>query len=201
MNNIETDVLIDSLRKEDKKVLLEIYTNYFPQVRHHIMSNAGNLLDAEDIFQDALVLIYLKIRDNSLVLTSSFGTYLNSVARFLWLKELERKRKYFGHTSKTADDIAADYDFHADYVKMEKRKLIHYHYSDLNQECRRVLDLYYKETPLSRITVLMGYSSDQYTKNRKSSCKERLVRAIWNNPRFKELKNESVPQDTKIPRW
>jgi RNA polymerase sigma factor (sigma-70 family) len=201
MNNAVQATVIESIKREDKKVLLDIYKTYFPQVRHFVLSNSGTLCDAEDVFQDALVLIYLKIRRNSLNLSSSFGTYLHGIVRFLWLKELERKRKYPGTLLDNAYLIAGESDFLGDYVKMEKRKLILQHYSDLSEECRKILDLYIKETPLSHITVLMGYSNDQYTRNRRTNCKVRLIKSVWNNPRFKELKNEAYRQDTEVPRW
>jgi len=201
MKNTGQSFIIDSIRKEDRKVLLELYKSYFPQVRHYIISNSGNIYDAEDIFQDALVLIYLKIKKNTLVLSSSFGTYLNGVVRFLWLKELERKRKYFGDSMSKAENLMEDDDFLEDYIRLERRKLIIEHYNELNDECKNILNLYFKETPIGRITALMGYKTDQYTRNRRTSCKERLIKSIWNNPKFKELQNEAYPQDTKVPRW
>jgi len=123
------------------------------------------------------------------------------VVKFLWLKELERKRKYFGTTVEDVELLPGDIDLLEDYVKMEKRKLILEHYNELNEECRKILDLHNKETPISISTSIMGYASDQYTMNRKSKCKSRLFKAVWNNPRFKELKDELNQQDTKVPRW
>ena len=201
MSNSEQSAFIESIRREDKMVLLGIYKTYFPQVRHYILANTGNKFDAEDVFQDALVLIYLKIKRDSFILNSSFGTYLNGVVRFIWIKELERKRRYFGTPLKVAESLPGEIDFLEDYIKMEKRKLILDHYFELNEECRKILDLYIKETPLSHITVLMGYTNDQYTRNRRTKCKVRLIKSVWNNPRFKELKNEAYRQDTEVPRW
>ena len=181
--------------------MIEIYQTCFPQIVHHVRANSGNDSEAEDIFQDTLLLIYLKIRNNSLELSSSFPTYFFGVARFLWLRELERKRKFFGNTSEASGVIEEEPDFLEDYIKMERRKLVIEHFNMLNNDCQKILELYIKETPLYRITKLMGYSSDQYTKNRRSVCKERLIKAIWNNPRFKELKSDAHRKDSKVPRW
>jgi RNA polymerase sigma factor (sigma-70 family) len=203
MDKYQPSEILESIRKEDRKMLLKIYESYFPQVRHHILSNSGNQYDAEDAFQDAMVIIYEKVRNNTLILSSSFGTYLNKVARFIWYNELKRKRRYFGgeFEKNSLELIPDEIDFFEDYIRLEKRKLIMEHFSELNGDCKKILDLYLKETPLESITNLMGYSSDQYTRNRRTSCKVRLIRAIWNNPRFKELKNEAYRQDTKVPRW
>ncbi len=201
MSDTQSSTIIDSIKREDKKALLDIYRDYFPGVRYYIMTNSGNIYDAEDIFQDALLLIYMKIRNNTFFLKYSFGTYLNMVVRFLWYKELSRKRKYFGTRIDSEEFYQDEIDFIEDYIKLEKRKLILDHFSELNEDCKKILSLFVNDTPLERVTALMGFTSDQYTRNRKTSCKERLVKAIWNNPRFKELKNEAYRQDTKVPRW
>lgn len=201
MEYYSTAWIIDAFKKEDKKALLYVYKTYFPQVRHYIMENSGNELDADDVFQDAVVLIYIKIRNNTLYLSSSFGTYLNGVVRYFWVKELERKRRYFGHPLHTENHPTYEDNFIEEYSLLEKRKLIMQHFNELNGECKKIIELNILETPLSRITAIMGYSSDQYTMNRRTLCKERLITAIWNNPRYKELKNEAFSQDSKIPRW
>ncbi|MCB8994340.1 MAG: sigma-70 family RNA polymerase sigma factor [Bacteroidales bacterium] len=201
MNKYEIPELIDALKKEDNRVLLDIYRIHFPEARHYIMANSGNVFDAEDIFQDAMLLIYLKIKRNSLQINSGFGSYLGGIIRFLWLKELERKRKYFGKELQLEDSINDHSDLLEDYIRMEKRKLILEHFLELGSDCQKLIHLFVNETPVDRITSLMGFSTDQYTRNRRKVCKERLVRAIWENPRFKELKNEAFRQDTKVPRW
>lgn len=193
--------IIESIKREDAAFLLEIYRDYFPGVRHYIMMNSGNNFDAEDLFQDAMVLIYVRIRNNEFSPKNSFGSYLNNIVRYLWLKELERKRKYFGSEIDANNQVPDEVDFIEDYIKLEKRKLILEHFAAMNEECKKILELSVKEVPVVMITAVMGYSSEQYTRNRKNACKERLVKAIWSNPRFKELKNEAYRQDTKVPRW
>ena len=193
--------IIESIKNRDRGALLEIYQIYFPQIRHYILSNSGNQFDAEDIFQDAMVIVYMKVKESTFSLTSSFSTYLLGVARFLWLEELLRKRKFFGTDTGNINLIGIQDDLIDDYLKLERRKLLLYHFNELSEDCKKLLGLYFNEVPVSRITVLMGYSNDQYTKNRRLACKERLIRTIWNNPRFKELKNEAYQQDTKVPRW
>ena len=63
-----------------------------------------------------------------------------------------------------------------------------------------VLRLFYDKTPIFQITRLMNFSSDQYTKNRRNHCKGELIKAVWKNPRYKELKNESYRENSEIPR-
>ncbi|HET6996503.1 MAG TPA: sigma factor, partial [Chitinophagaceae bacterium] len=62
--------------------------------RKIVVSNGGNAQDAEDIFQEALIIVCRKVKDPGFQLTAQLSTYLYSVSRFLWKDEL-RKRKSF----------------------------------------------------------------------------------------------------------
>lgn len=201
LKDLSFNEIIEALKREDKQVLLSIYRDYFLQARHFILANRGNIFDAEDIFQDALVLVYMKGRKGNIEWRSSFGTYLNCIVRYLWLKQLERRRRINGEGLQAAMEMEIEADFIEDWIRLEKRKLIFHHFKKLSEECQRILSLSISETPLNNITILMGYSSDQYTRNRRTLCKTKLIASIWNNPLFKELKNEAYRQDTEVPRW
>jgi RNA polymerase sigma factor (sigma-70 family) len=84
--------LLKGLVARDETVLKELYKTYFPGTRRFIMSNQGREEDAYDLFQEALMVLFQKARVQEFKLTCSFGTYLYSVVRFLWLKELEKKK-------------------------------------------------------------------------------------------------------------
>ena len=59
-----------------------------------VTQNSGDKEDAKDIFQDAMVIIYEKIRLNKLGLSSAFHTFLFSICRNLWLQELTKRKKW-----------------------------------------------------------------------------------------------------------
>jgi RNA polymerase sigma factor (sigma-70 family) len=201
MDRLSPEEIFDGIRREDRRILQMIYHVYYPSVLHYIKENSGNEHDAQDIFQDAMVIVYLKVKKSLPVLTCTFGTYLFSVNKYLWYKEL---RKLHSHASPLMDlDELIDYEnnFMNDYIKMEKRKLVLDHFHEMGESCQKLLSLFIQNTPVGRITEIMGFSSDQYTRNRRTRCKERLVERIWNSPRYRELRNEEYREDSKIPRW
>ena len=57
-----------------------------------IHSNGGRPQDAEDVFQEALIILVGKIRKSDFKLTAKLSTYLFSVCRFLWKDK--RKENY-----------------------------------------------------------------------------------------------------------
>jgi len=85
------DAIIDGLKKRDNGIIRYIYKEYYPTIKFLITTNSGTETDAEDVFQDALVVLYRKIAKGNLVLTSSFKTFLYSICRNLWLQRLDRR--------------------------------------------------------------------------------------------------------------
>jgi DNA-directed RNA polymerase specialized sigma24 family protein len=85
------EMIVEGLRNKDHEKIRFLYRNYFDSIQRLILKNSGNTEDAEDIFQDALVIVYKKIQDNQLKLSCSFKTYMYAISRNLWLQKLQKK--------------------------------------------------------------------------------------------------------------
>lgn len=197
----DSEEILNSIKEENSKVLFFIYQSYFPKVESFILNGRGSSFDAQDVFQDALVVIYNKSKESRFVIKDSFGAYLFSISKYIWYKELKRRKKENVYLATFEGVEYIDSDIEAEYIKMEKRKLVTEHFACLKPEYQQLLSLFYDKTPISEITRIMSYSSDQYTKNRRNHCKGILVREIRKNPRFNELRYESFRENSVIPRW
>lgn len=201
-NNSYTEKeIINGIIAENDDVLLYIYKNSYRPVRHLITTNSGNEEDARDIFQEALVILYKKLKSNNLKLYCSVSTFIYSIARLLWLKELKiRGKEVSGYN---------DYDNYVDensniikvYEYNERLSFYRRIFEQLSEDCKKILQMVMKSFTISEITKIMGYSSEQHTKNRRYRCKKALVNRIMQNPEYYELKNEVYNIDREIPRW
>jgi RNA polymerase sigma factor (sigma-70 family) len=88
MQIISDNTLFDKLKAEDNSSFELLYKFYFPSVSSYIKQNLGSNQDAEDIFQEAIIVLLQKVRQADFVLTSSLKTYLYAIAKNLWLKRL-----------------------------------------------------------------------------------------------------------------
>jgi RNA polymerase sigma factor (sigma-70 family) len=193
--------LIDGIVSENDNVLLYIYKNSYRPVRHLITANSGNEEDARDIFQEALIILYKKLKSDNLKLHCSISTFIYSIAKLLWLKELKiRGKEVKGYN---------DYDDYADessnIVKIfeynERLSFYRRIFEQLSEDCKKILKMFMKNFTISEVTKIMGYSSEQHTKNRRYRCKKALVNRIIKNPEYYELKDEVHNIDREIPRW
>ena len=88
-----TAALRQALLADREKALTQLYRRAFPAVRRHIQRHGGSAQDAQDVIQDALVLLYEQAVNNTLTLTATASTYLVGISRNLWHHELRRRAR------------------------------------------------------------------------------------------------------------
>jgi RNA polymerase sigma factor (sigma-70 family) len=187
MIQFSDQAIIDGLKRRDSGVIRFIYKEYYPTIKYLINSNSGYDTDAEDVFQDALVIIYRKITKEDLTLTSSFKTFLYSICRNLWLQRLDKK--VFNSdflTLEDLDDLQEPVYSDPGDVENEKYKIFQQHFLSLSEDCQKILRLFMNKVPLKEIAELMGFKTEKYAKTRKFMCKERLKNLILNDPHSKK---------------
>jgi RNA polymerase sigma factor (sigma-70 family) len=183
------DEILDGLRNRNTDVLEFIYRSYFHQINSFIKKNDGSDEDAKDVYQDAILVIYQKTKKENLALTCSFNTYLYSVCRLLWLKQLEKKKLKKDFLDESVKFVELDNDILSHFDANERFKLYKEHFSKLSYNCQKILELFLAQIQIKEIARVLGYRSVQYVKKRKHQCKEKLITSIKNDPRFKEIIN------------
>ncbi len=103
MINYTNEELLNGILRNDNVILQHIYKNYYYKVNLYVKKNSGDDDDANDVFQEAIIVIYRKLKANDLVLNCAFETYLYSVCKLLWFKQLSRQ--------KTENEIIVDSSF------------------------------------------------------------------------------------------
>ena len=89
---MKTEILID-LKGENNNAFGQLYKEYFGMVNRFITNNNGRTDDAEDIFQDTMMVLLGKLRQDDFQLTASIKTYIMAIAKNLWLKRLRTSHK------------------------------------------------------------------------------------------------------------
>ena len=188
MINYSNEELLNGILRNDNVTILHIYKNFYYKVNLYIRKNSGGDEDANDIFQEAIIVVYRKLKANDLILNCAFETYLYSVCKFLWLKQLSRiKAEKEMMSDATASDIEFDHDFSELAEKNERFKLYQKHFQLLGSDCQKLLQLFFDKVPLKQIAQIMGFSSEKYVKKRKFKCKEYLITSIKQDVNFRKI--------------
>lgn len=176
----------EAIKKGDKQGIKEIYSTYLPRITSFILKNNGTEDDAKDIFQEAIIVFFKKIKTGNFTLTASFYTYLYGICRNLWFQKLQKNHKKTV-TFSTEWEFKDDTDVEQIIQTEERHKLFRAKFRELSENCQKLLQLFFQRTPMKEIVKIMGYGSLSYAKKRKFECKEKLVALVQNAPQFKDL--------------
>lgn len=69
MQHISDTILFNRLKAEDSSSFELLYRFYFSSIAAYVKENNGNNEDAEDVFQEAIMVLLQKIRQSDFVLT------------------------------------------------------------------------------------------------------------------------------------
>jgi len=70
---------LQALRSKDPLICKEIYHIFLPKVISMIIAKGGNKEQAREVFQKGLMVILTNLEAGDIMLTSSFGAYLNRI--------------------------------------------------------------------------------------------------------------------------
>lgn len=176
-----------ALKNGDTQAIETLYDQCFEIIEIWVKRNSGTSVDAEDLFQDCLESLFVRLRsEKGLVLSSNLSTYVQSMARNQWYKRLRRKGKMT--VVDTHDKMEGEVELLEEMDKRERLKLYQEKFQLLGEDCQRILTLFYNGIKMDEIAQKMGFASAGYAKKRKHKCKEKLVALITADERFNELK-------------
>jgi RNA polymerase sigma factor (sigma-70 family) len=169
------------LRNENAEALEALYKKHFGSVLKFIVNNSGTREEARDIFQDTMIILVENVRKPEFALTSQLQTYIYSIAKRLWLKQLRSRHKapllkeeWEQEVPQAEEDAESYLTTEEAYSKMEK-SLIH-----LGEPCSTLLgDFYIGRLSMDEITQKFGYTSADSAKNQKYKCLQRLKRLFF----------------------
>jgi len=156
--------IIEHLRQHKYSLAIKGLYNILPLVKTYIKANSGTADDAQDIFQDSLVVLCKKVQSADFILTASLKAYLMAIVKNCWLQELRQRRKL--PAGETANEIAN--------TEMEEEYgfvLAKAAFDLLGEKCRQLLiAFYFKKDSFKKIAVEHAFSDEKIAKNQKYRC-------------------------------
>jgi DNA-directed RNA polymerase specialized sigma24 family protein len=78
--------LLAELAAGGRKATEQIYSQYYTTITKWIQNNGGTGTDADDIYQEAIIILYEKAQGEDFRLSCRIGTYLFAISKHLWYK-------------------------------------------------------------------------------------------------------------------
>lgn len=172
--------VIDGIRNDNREVLAFLYRENFHAIAYYIYSNSGSEQEAKDICQEAVIILYEKLKGDAFELNCSIKTFLYAVCKRLWLKRLHYKSRYVGKLDEyeelfSSSEQAEAEEKESDFKRMEASM------NKLGEPCRTLLEDYYvNKLTMTAISEKFGYTNADNAKNQKYKCLMRLKKLFFN---------------------
>lgn len=181
-------VLVEGMKSGDRSALKNIYNLYYPVIESFVVKNNGSQLEAKDIFQESVILLYEKLQQNGFVLRCSIKTFLYAISKRLWLKRWNEKKTKVFDTEFESDPGNIDEVYNAFEQQEQYYENMQNALSQLGEPCAAILrDFYINDLSMVEIAEKFGYTNAQNAKNQKYKCLQRLKKLFFD---MKNEKNE-----------
>ncbi len=179
--------LLKGLALNDRKAIETIYKENYNMVQALVLKNSGNVDDAKDIFQEAMIVLYERVQSEAFELNCLIKTYLYSVSRRLWLKKLVHQNRFLitdevEHDVINIDAEVEDQEKHnMDFLMMERAM------GSLGEPCKSLLEAFYmQKRTMQEIASNFGYTNAENAKNQKYKCLMRLKKLFFSQNKSHE---------------
>lgn len=185
-----TDIEILALLKVDSEALSIVYKRH-KKYCINFMKNMYNDFDAiQDIYQDAVIVLYENAQKPDFKLSCTIQTYLNSICRNQILKRINFDNKY--HVKKTEEDndehevfIESINDWFEEVkgvneVRVKVMKNILEEMKDIGSKCYEMLVMFfYQNKTMEAIAQAMNYTNADNAKSQKYKCQEKFKTEVF----------------------
>ena len=179
---INEKALLQGLARNETKSVETIYRENYNTVHALIINNNGSSDEAKDVFQEAMIVLYEKVRSGSFELNCQIKTYLYSVCRRLWLKRLQHLNRYSAPVENIDNMVPVEEEIEAHEQRNAEFEMMHKAISGLGEPCKSLLEAYYlQKRTMQDIASSFGYTNADNAKNQKYKCLVRLKKIFFSH--------------------
>ncbi|MCC6839492.1 MAG: sigma-70 family RNA polymerase sigma factor [Flavobacteriales bacterium] len=150
---------MEGLLRNDPHVIGKLYAAHLPAVRHYVLRNNGSVDEAKDIFQEAVLVLWLNAKEGRFHDTAGQdpGGFLFRVAKNKWTDVLRSAAKKHMRVMRSDLEQPMEQD-QADEDQLDRLRAI---YGTLDEKCRTVLDrFYHQRMDLAAIAESLGVTEE-----------------------------------------
>ena len=164
--------IIAGLIQNDNAAYQQLYDQYYAVTERLVLQNSGTTVDAKDIFQETILILHHKAQQGNLELTAALKTFIYSISRNLWLKELRKQKKMNINLVEELDESAEEKIVNLETKRNLLQKLGSAFYK-MTAHCKTLfIAMFVNKKSMATITTESGYKNIHTAQNQKYKCLE-----------------------------
>lgn len=166
-----------SRKKTDTEKQLDQLYKKWPEVKRFLQSIGCDVVTAEDLFQEALLIYIRKVEEPDFELTVEPVYYVKNTCKLLWYN-LSRKQNKHPHIS----EVIEIQEVESEWMQKEmKLKSIENVLTKIGEQCQSILKLFYGEKKsMEEIAEIVGLRNDKVVKAQKYRCIQKAKELMQN---------------------
>jgi RNA polymerase sigma factor (sigma-70 family) len=181
--------LINGLATNNSAIINEVYKKYTPKMYNWVKQHGGDLENAQDVFQEALIDIYRKVQDGNFVLTCPFDAFLFVVVRNKWFSYLKNNKlkvvtnsedALYNITSAVTADTEKIMQYENQYILLQQKL------DDLQEGCKELLKFSWSGLCMEDVAQKLQVTY-AYARKKKSLCMAKLMESIKESSEYINL--------------
>lgn len=175
--------LLEGLANGNTEAIDTFYRLYHPILLKWMLSRGGLEVDAEDVFQEALLVVYEKAKSEAFCLTCKLSTYLFSISKRLWFKKLQQNSQLVfkdelsdseAEKNTTDDDLKLSWEKEQKYLQLEQAL------NKIGEPCKSLLKAFYEDQKnMQDLALQFNYTNAENAKTQKYKCLTRLRKMFF----------------------
>lgn len=181
--------LLQGLRDRDNAAFEYLHQTTFRAILSIALNSTHNKEDAEDLYNDGIIILLDRIRMPDFVLDGKIQAMLYSICRKRHNNILRKEKSKQNYLNGNFDDR---YEENLD-EKMDRtlyRNIFWNSLKKLKQDCQEIIEKYLEDLSSKIIAEQMGLTP-MYVRKRKSLCQKALLTQIAADPDYKSLLNNN----------
>jgi RNA polymerase sigma factor (sigma-70 family) len=167
--------ILDLINKGDEGALVTLYDQNRRPVQAFVTRNHGSLEDADDMLQEALVILWERVRTRKFEYGARLSTFIYATVKNLWharLRVMKREVPFDVDKHDTDNDEQSSLE---GLIQQEQRDQMHRALERLGELCRKLLLMFYwEEMSMETIASNLGLANADVAKSKKYQCKKEL---------------------------
>lgn len=171
--------ILDQIRTGNEDALVTLYRENRKAVTSFVTRNSGTTDDAEDMLQEALIILWERVRSGRFEYSAKLGTFIFATVRNMWLRRLARTRREQPDSEAGIHEASDDASPLEELIGAEESNFVARGLELLGEPCKKLLLLFYwEEQTFEEISVALGFANASTAKSKKYQCKQALARIL-----------------------
>jgi RNA polymerase sigma factor (sigma-70 family) len=171
--------MLDMIRKGDEKALAFLYESNKKMISAFIARNNGTHDDYEDMLQEALVILWERVRAGKFEYSSKLSTFLFGTVRNIWLRRLAKAKREIPTDLQGDEQRDPSLSALDSLIESEETLSVRAALEKIGEQCKKLLLLFYwEECSMEEIAKQLGFANAETVKSKKYQCKKSLERVL-----------------------